>query len=367
MTIMFLITRGDSIGGAQIHVKDMAKQLQEDGHTVFVSFGKEGIFSKVLKENDISYRVIGNMVREINPFRDLLALKNIVTEIRSIKPDMIAIHSSKAGILGRIAAKITGTPVVFTAHGWAFTEGIANKKRLLYQWVERAGARISDKIITVSKYDRNLSLSNNIGTEENTIAIQNGMYDIEDDLHATPELSPPNIIMIARFQVQKDHIGLIRALHELKHLEWHLEFIGEDGGLMDKAKKLVSDLGLEGKIDFLGNRSDVVTLLSRSQIFVLTSFWEGFPLTIIEAMRAGLPVIASNVGGVNEAVVDEEMGYVVSSHEELVSRLKLLISSPELRAKMGKKGLTRYKENFTFEHMYHKTLAVYTELISSRQ
>ncbi len=367
MTIMFLITRGDSIGGAQIHVKDMAKQLQEDGHTVFVSFGKEGIFSELLKENGIRYRVIENMVREINPFRDLLALKNIVSEIESMKPDLIAIHSSKAGILGRIAAKTTGTPVVFTAHGWAFSEGIANTKRVIYQWIERAGAGISDKIITVSKYDRNLSLSHNIGTEKNTIAIQNGMYDIEDDFHATPELAPPNIIMIARFQAPKDQIGLIRALHELKHMEWHLQFVGEDGGLMNEAKKLVLDLGLEGKIDFLGNRSDVVTLLSGSQIFVLTSFWEGFPLTIIEAMRAGLPVIASNVGGVSEAVVDEETGYTVSSHEDLISRLKILISSPEQRVAMGKKGLLRYKENFTFEHMYNKTLAVYTKVISSRQ
>ena len=365
MTIMFLITRGDSIGGAQIHVKDMAKRLEKDGHTVIITFGKEGVFSELLKENGISYRVIENMVREINPLRDILALKNIVDEIRSIKPDIITIHSSKAGILGRIAAKITGVPVVFTAHGWAFSEGVGDKKRAVYQWIERMGARITDTIITVSEYDRNLSLSHNIGTLENTIAIQNGMYDIEDDLHATADLEPPNIIMVARFQTPKDHIGLIRALHELKHLEWHLQLVGEDDGLMDKAKKSVTELGLNGRVEFLGNRSDVVTLLSRSQIFVLTSFWEGFPLTVIEAMRAGLPVIASNVGGVSEAVVDEETGYVVSSHEALVSRLETLISSPALRVEMGKKGMDRYKENFTFEHMYKKTLTVYTDLISS--
>jgi len=364
---MFLITRGDSIGGAQIHVKDMAKQLQEDGHTVIVAFGKEGVFSELLKENGISYRVIENMVREINPLRDIVALKNIVDEIRSIKPDIITIHSSKAGILGRIAAKITGVPVIFTAHGWAFSEGVGNKKRAVYQWIERMGACITDKIITVSKYDRKLSLSNNIGTAENTIAIHNGMYDIEDDLHAIADMAPANIIMVARFKAPKDHIGLIRALYELKHLEWHLQLVGEDDGSTDEAKKLVSDLGLEGRVDFLGNRSDVVTLLSRSQIFVLTSFWEGFPLTIIEAMRAGLPVIASNVGGTSEAVVDKETGYVVSSHEELVSRLKTLITSPELRVEMGQRGLTRYKFFFTFEHMYKQTLAIYTKLISSRQ
>jgi glycosyltransferase involved in cell wall biosynthesis len=365
MTVMFLITRGDSIGGAQIHVKDMAKQLLKDGHNVSVSFGKEGVFAKLLKENAIEYRIIENMVREINPLQDILALKNIIAEIRRIKPDLIAIHSSKAGILGRIAAKITGTPAVFTAHGWAFSEGIDNKKRIIYRWIEKAGALISDRIITVSKYDRHLSLSNNIGTAEKITAIQNGVYDIKDDLHASVELDPPNIIMVARFQAPKDHIGLIHALYELKHLKWHLQLVGEDGGLMEKTKHLVSDLGLEEKVDFLGNRSDITTLLSQSQIFVLTSSWEGFPLTVIEAMRAGLPVIASNVGGVSEAVIDEKTGYVITTHAELVSRLKQLILSPELRVKMGKKGLKRYKENFTFNEMYNKTLAVYTKIVTS--
>jgi glycosyltransferase involved in cell wall biosynthesis len=362
---MFLITRGDSIGGAQIHVKDMAKQLQEDGHTVLVSFGKKGAFSELLKENSIEYSIIEKMVRNINPLWDMWALKNIVDEIRRVRPDIITIHSSKAGILGRIAAKITGVPVVFTAHGWAFSEGIEHRKRRVYLWIEKVGAYLSNKIITVSEYDRNLSLSNNIGTEENTVAIQNGMHDIGDDFHATPELEVVNIIMVARFQVPKDHIGLIKALYELKHLKWHLQLVGEDGGLMDESKKLVSDLGLEEKIDFLGNRSDIVTLLSRSQLFILTSFWEGFPLTIIEAMRAGLPVIASHVGGVSEAVEHKETGYIVSSHDELVSRLETLISSPALRSEMGKKGLLKYKENFTFEHMYNKTLKVYSSIISS--
>lgn len=363
MNILLLITRGDSIGGAQIHLKDMAKRLQDEGNEVTVLFGKQGVFSDLLKEMGIKFQIVDDLVREVSLVQDIKALKNIVNEIKNIRPDIIAIHSSKTGILGRIAAKITNTPVVFTVHGWAFTEGISPKKRILYKWIEKFGAILSDKIITVSNYDKHLALKNSVGSDKKLVAIQNGMNDVEETLFAHPDVSPPTIIMVARFQEQKDHISLIKALYELKHMEWSLNFIGEDGGLMQQAKDLVAELGMSERINFLGNRSDVDYLISKSQIFVLTSFWEGFPLTIIEAMRAGLPIIASNVGGVSEAIVDNETGYVVNNFGDLVRGLKILIESPESRVIMGERGRIRYKENFTFNHMYNKTYKVYKDVI----
>lgn len=367
MNIAVLITRGDSIGGAQIHVKDIAKRLQDEGHQVTVLFGKEGVFSELLKEMEIKFRVVDNLVREISPLKDFKAVKNIINEIKAIKPDIIAIHSSKAGILGRIAAKLTNTPVVFTAHGWAFTEGINPKKRIIYKWIEKIGAYFSDQIITVSNYDKQLALNNNVASEKKIIAIQNGMNEINENMLAAPDKNPPNIIMVARFQQPKDHVSLIKALNELKDREWTLQLVGEDGGLQKQAIDLVAEFGLQDRIEFLGNRSDVDDLLRKSQIFVLTSFWEGFPLTIIEAMRAKLPVVASNVGGVSEAVIDGETGYVVNDFSELVSGLKALIESPEKRLVMGENGRMRYKENFTFDHMYNQTFEVYEDVIRMRR
>lgn len=367
MNILLLITRGDSIGGAQIHLKDIAKKLQDEGHEVTILFGKTGVFSNLLDEMGIKYHIVNNLVREINIIQDFKALKNIIQEIKNIKPDIIAIHSSKTGILGRIAAKITNTPVVFTAHGWAFTEGISPKKRIIYKWIEKLGASFSDRIITVSKYDKQLALKNFVGSEEKIIAIQNGMNDISKSLFATPDIAPLRIIMIARFQQQKDHISLIKALSELKNLAWTLQFVGEDGGTQQEVLNLSAKLGVLNRIEFLGNRSDVDELLSKSQIFVLTSFWEGFPLTIIEAMRAGLPVIASNVGGVNEAVINGETGYVIKNFDELVNKLKVLIETPAQRLQMGRQGRIRYEENFTFDHMYKQTYEVYKNVIQNKR
>jgi len=364
MNVLILITRGDTIGGAQMHVKDIAKKLQEDGHEVTVLFGSEGVFSKLLAELGIHYYVIDNLVRQINVVQDLKALKSIVNKIKSIQPDIIAIHSSKTGIIGRIAAKITATPVVFTAHGWAFTEGVSPKKRTFYRWIEKFGMFFSDRIITVSNYDKQLALKNGVGSDTKIITIQNGINDINKSFFSSPVKSPPNIIMVARFQNPKDHISLIKALYKLKDLEWNLQLVGEDGGLQQSVKDLVTQLKMNERIEFLGNRSDVDELLSHSHIFVLTSFWEGLPLSVLEAMRAGLPVIASNVGGVNEAVIHGETGFIVNDFKDLVKSLEELIRSSETREKMGKLGRKRYVRYFTFDRMYDSTYDLYQEVIA---
>jgi len=366
MKILLMITRGDSIGGAQVHILDLAVKLKYDKHTVTILLGSKGVFTQLLDEKKIDYICEENLVREINIIKDTLALKNIINYIKVSNPDIIATHSSKAGILGRIAAKSCNIPVTFTAHGWAFTEGVSPKKRFLYKYIEKFIGYITSKIITVSNYDKNLALEYNIASEEKIIAIQNGMNDIEKEFFANPKKDIPTIIMIARFQQPKDHIILIEALNKLKKLDWNLQFVGEDGGLMKDAKDLVKKYNLESRITFLGNRNDIKELLSNSQIFVLTSFWEGFPLTILEAMRANLPVIASNVGGVSEAVINNKTGFVVNGFEELVTSLEKLIKSPELRNDFGEEGRKQFTEKFTFDIMYKKTINEYKKLLKGK-
>jgi len=365
VNVLILITRGDTIGGAQMHVKDIAKQLQDDGHKVSVLFGQKGVFSELLDSLGIPYDVMDDLVREINMVQDIKALKSIVKKIKGTQPDIIVLHSSKTGILGRIAAKITATPVVFTAHGWAFTEGVSPRKRILYRWIEKFGMYFSDRVITVSHYDKQLALKNGVGSDKKIVTIQNGIHDIDKICFSSPELSPPTIIMVARFQKPKDHISLIKALYQLKDLEWNLQLVGEDGGLQESVKALVTQLKMEERIKFLGNRPDVDSLLSDAQVFVLSSFWEGLPLSILEAMRAGLPVIASNAGGVKEAVIDGKTGFIVNDFNELVKSLKALILSPKRREEMGTAGRERYVRDFTFNKMYDATYHVYQEVIRS--
>lgn len=133
---------------------------------------------------------------------------------------------------------------------------------------------------------------------------------------------------------------------------------------MEASRRLAADLGLDARVTFEGPRTDVDQLLSQAQVFVLASRWEGFPRSILEAMRAGLPVVASAVGGVHEAVADGASGYVVPARTDapLAERLRTLLSDPALRVRLGDEGRRRYEASFTFATMFQKTLDVYHQL-----
>src|SRR5262249_40183311 len=149
------------------------------------------------------------------------------------------------------------------------------------------------------------------------------------------EGSPPRIAMVARFSRQKDQALVLRAVARLP-LDFRLVFVG-DGPTPASVEAEARSLALEGKVDFLGDRGDVRELLANSHVFVLGTNWEGLPISILEAMRAGLPVVASDVGGVGEQVADGETGFVVAKGDAALMRERLnrLLTQPELRMQMG--------------------------------
>lgn len=363
--VAYVITRSDSVGGAHIHVRDLCRELICIGQQAVVLVGQEGPFTRLLAASNIPYRPIPSLVREIHPPRDIQALQHIVRELRNLKPDIVSTHSSKAGWLGRLAAKLLRVPVIFTAHGWAFTEGVPNGRRRLYVVAERVAAKFADRIITVSDFDRRLALSYRVAPTSKLITIHNGMPDILPKYMSRPAGNPPQIIMVARFEEQKDHKTLLEALALLQDLPWRLELVG-DGPLRDKIETLAKNLGIRQRVNFVGAINDVAEHLSRSHIFVLTSRWEGFPRSVLEAMRAGLPVIASDVGGVAEAVADSVTGFLVPRGDvrTLKQRLELLLQQPEKREVLGRNGRKRFEQEFTFDRMFERTLNVYQNVLA---
>jgi glycosyltransferase involved in cell wall biosynthesis len=172
--------------------------------------------------------------------------------------------------------------------------------------------------------------------------------------------------MVARFEPQKDHETLLQALAGLADRLWELDLIG-DGPLRSQMEDLTASLRLSTKVRFLGHRTDVDRCLAEAQISVLATNWEGFPLTILEAMRAGLPVVASSVGGVGEAVRDEHSGYLVPRGDaiQLRDRIVRLLSSPGLRATMGAHGRMVWEQNFTHALMVERTLGIYRQVLEN--
>lgn len=365
--ILYLITLGE-VGGAQKHVFDLCAHCP-DGFEIYVAMGRKGWLWDVLQDMGVSLFEIPFLERSINSLNDIKALRQITTIIDHLEPDLLCAHSSKAGILGRLAAYMRGVPAVFTAHGWAFTEGVPTIKRNIYTLLERKAAQWCDKIICVSEYDRQLGLRERIAGDNKLVTIYNGIPEADGLAAANPGKSDlVRIIMVGRFAEQKDYSILLRAVKQLEDItSLEVQLVG-NGPLFTATQQLAEELELKAKVVFLGTRSDVPELLAGADIFVLTSNWEGFPITILEAMRAGLPVIASDVGGCGEAVVHGETGYLVPRNdlESLVLYLNRLISDADLRVVMGNKGRTRYLENFSVEQMVQKTFALYQSVLEGR-
>ena len=364
MNILFVITRADAIGGAQVHVKDLAIALQKDRHEVLVLTGQQGVFNEDLREAKIKSIPCEFLQKQINPFLDGKSLRYILYAISEFKPDLIAAHSSKTGILSRLASRISQVPCVFTAHGWSFTAGIPQPHRTIYRMLEKATIRFADKIICVSKYDRTIGIKAGVSAKQLTV-VHNGMKDIDSHLMANQTQSQVvKVAMIARFDRQKDHETIIEAFQGLNA---ELILVG-DGPNMLKAQQQVEKLKLGKQVKFLGFRQDIAQILAQVQIFALISNWEGLPCTIIEAMRAGLPVVASDVGGVKEIVIDRQTGYVIPRGDvtTLRSKLSYLISNQSARTSMGILARQKYESGLTFEHMYSKTLAIYNQVIANR-
>jgi glycosyltransferase involved in cell wall biosynthesis len=361
-----IITRADSIGGAQVHVLEVSRTLRRAGVDVTVLSGPAGAFSEQLGRSGVPRRELPHLVRAIGPRVDWLAYREMVRALRELAPDLVMLHSSKAGWLGRLACRRLGIPVVFTAHGWAFTEGTHPLLRQGYKLAERIAGRWADRVIAVSDYDRRLALEAGILGDDEVVTVRNGVNDSALPL-ADAAREPARIVVVARLDVPKEHALLLHALVPLAAHPWTLELIG-DGPHRAEVEALARKLGLEKRVEVLGARGDVAERLSQAQLFILPTRWEGLPRSILEAMRAGLPVIASDVGGIPECVEHGVTGFRVprGSVEEMTRHIRMLLLAPAQRAALGAAGRTAYQQRFTLTRMLQETLVVLASVLERR-
>lgn len=367
--ISYLITRSDTVGGAHVHVLDLACRAQADGHSVEVLVGGNGPYATLLRKAGLRVVNLRYLTRPIRPHLDAMALLEVKNALRCFQPDIVHAHSTKAGLVGRAAARMAGAPAVFTAHGWAFTEGIADRSRRLALFLEKRAVPLSDAIICVSEYDRQLALRLRVADASLLTRIHNGVPEVLPELRSSGSHDKAlRVVSVARLDVPKDHALLLHALAAIRHLPWVLELIG-DGPLTDTVRRLAVDLGVVDRVTFSGLCNDVPARLARSDVFVLASNWEGLPLSILEAMRAGLPVVASDVGGVAESVADGVTGFLVPRGDRtaLTERLERLLLDAGMRQQMGLAGRALYEREFSFEVMYERTQRVYRDVLARRR
>lgn len=368
MKIFYLITKSE-IGGAQVNVYQLSKYFIEKGGVVAVMAYPGGWLEFKVKKMGGKFYPNRYLSNSPNPIKALKAIGEIKRAIQDFKPDLIGCHSTAAGFLGRIAIR-NKIPIIFTAHGWGFSEGAGALRRMILMTAEKLVARYCWKIICVSEYDRQLALKYRIATEEKLITIHNGVE--KERNNADNKQKDANIIsgrgikivFVGRLTEPKDPILLLRAFNELeKELKDKAEvlIIGE-GEKRKELERFIKNNELSEKVKLLGSlpREKVFETLIGADIFVLTSNWEGFPITILEAMSCSLPIIATDVGGVKE-VVNNEVGFLIkrSDKQGFKNALIQLIESPDLRFKMGKNAKERVEKEFSLERMLGETEIVY--------
>ncbi|MBB4824898.1 glycosyltransferase involved in cell wall biosynthesis [Sporosarcina luteola] len=361
LKVVQLITRLDQIGGAQIHVRDISNYLQRQGHSVHLMTGKVGDAAEDFP--GIPIHSIRYLVRELKPLQDVKAFLETRRLLKKVGPDLVATHSSKAGIIGRLAARSLHIPVIFTAHGWSFTDGIPNPKKTFYRCIEKVAGRFASGIIAVSEFDKELALNSNVVGKERIVCIQNGVHELAKHERKSQVNEIPRLVMIARFSPPKKQIELLQALQNLQHLEWTMHFVG-DGPEKRVVEEFAKQSGMTHRVVFEGWCNDVSGILEQSDIFILHSKYEGLPLSILEAMRAGLPIIATDVGGVKEAVTTAN-GLLIRNGDSaaLQQALETLILNRSLRLKMGQSGREVFERNFTFQKMITETIDFYWTIV----
>ena len=325
---------------------------------------------------DVPLHTLPSLRRPIQPFSDRKAYRKLVDWLRAHPWDVVHTHGSKAGILGRMAAAAAGVPViVHTVHGWGHHERQRALVRRLYVEAERRAARVSDRLIVVADASREKGLADGIGVCEQYVTIRGGIdiarcRDISVDRAALRAelgipIHAPVVGTVSRLASQKAPGDFVRmaALVRARQPDAHFVFVG--GGPLDKKVRALADAAsLSHQMHWLGYRHDVPELLRVFNVFVLNSLWEGLPAVFPQAMCAGLPSVATQVGGAAEAITDGENGFLVPPRQPQAAaeRVLQLLTDAALCYAMGQNGLLRVDPQFNERHMVAQISDLYLSL-----
>lgn len=371
--ILFLITKGN-FGGAQRYVYELAEAAQAAGHTVSVTCGSEGLLTDLLTEKDIPVRITDALQRDINPLSELRALWQLVKLIKEENPEVLHINSSKAGILGSIAARACGVPkIIFTAHGWPFYEN----RSLLWKSAAWLGSYcttlFAHNVIVVSEHDlkhaRMYGLTHKITCIKTAVATfdQLPKDEARTSLHSHETLRQHHqsvwMVSVAELTANKNLQHAISALarhNQSARTKIFYTIIG-DGEQRTILEKHIRRHDVSRYVRLVGYKKDARSLLQAFDIFFLPSQKEGLPYALLEAAAAGSAVVASNVGGIPEVIAHLDRGLLVDPHDvESMSRALGEISRESQRSTYARKLKQFVDEHHALSKMLSQTLALYT-------
>lgn len=384
--ILYIITQSE-LGGAQENVLSLAMGLK-DKYDILVTAGPDGggKFFKQLADNKIRSHKLKWLRRSAaNPLLDIAGFIEIFSLLIKERPDAIHLHSSKAGFLGSLAGKLAGVKVIYTVHGAVFEASFSGPARKFFLYLEKLSAPFKDKIICVSANDKKLWLKYNAAPERKLIVIHNGI-DLKTDFLPQAEAkeylssksanffealrgSDNNLKIvgtIANFFPEKGLPSLVEAadilINQKKLANIIFAVIGGGGFQRPLIEEMIKAHKLENKFILTGTIANAAHYLRAFDIFALPSIKEGLSYTILEAMAAGLPIVASHVGGTPEMIKNNENGFLIFPRDTdtLAKRIAELLNNPALSQKFTFNSQQKIQE-FSLEKMIAATEKVYLE------
>jgi glycosyltransferase involved in cell wall biosynthesis len=306
-----------------------------------------------------------------------LALIEIYRFIKRNNIDIVHTHSSKAGILGRCAARFARVNfIIHTVHGWSFNDYQPGFIRYIFIGLERLAAQFTHKLIVVSYYDKQKGLINRIGREDKYIIIRYGIDYTEffkKDQKIKEELGIDNadlvVTMISCLKPQKSPQDFVKLAFLVNRVQPDIKFLlVGDGILRRRTQELIDSFNLEKCVILTGWRRDICRILSATDVFVLTSLWEGLPIVVLEAAASSIPAVATHTGGIAEAISDGKTGFLIPSRNlKLMSeRLALLLKDESLRRQMGENAKNKLGPKFMLTNMVKDTQNLYDSLFEAK-
>jgi glycosyltransferase involved in cell wall biosynthesis len=316
---------------------------------------------------------------QIDPLSDLRVLIQLARMIRREDFDLIHAHTSKPGFLARLAVAGMGIPVIYRPACFAFHSGAGRLQIMLASTLERFAARcLTTRIMTVCNDERALARQYKVGRAEQFVNVYTGIdlspFDIPVDRATVRaslgvQVNAPLIGSVGRLSPQKAPLDFVQAaaLVHARQPDVHFVWVGA-GPLEAQARALVSAKGLDDVFHFAGQRKDVPFVLRVFDCFALSSLWEGFSLSVLEAMAAGLPVVVTRILGTPEAVQDGVNGFLVPPGDPpaLAQALIELLADPNRARQLGANGRKRIEQQFTRKQMLEGIERLYGEVIASR-
>lgn len=372
MHILHVITEL-GIGGAQDNTLLSVELLDRKKYVVDVAGAPGGEW--VCRAHDVADRVhlISSLKRNIHPVNDIKAIFDIYRLLRRHKYDIVHTHSSKAGLVGRIAARLARVPfVIHTVHGFPFNDQtFPYWMRQLYLFLEKFGARLSDRLVMVADLNRREALQKGVASADKMVVVYSGLdlsrFDHVPDKGTAKQrlgIDPATRVIgtVGRISACNAPLVFIDAAKNLldRYNDLQVIIIG-DGELRSEVENAI---GGESRIRLLGFRQDIPDLLPAMDVFLFPNLWGGLGRSVTEALAVGLPVVAFPVNGVPELVENHVTGLhaTVGDAQDLARKTAILLETPDLATRLGHAGQKRVYSTFSAQKMAKDLDHLYTRL-----